>query len=152
MDNKNVHILVPKGFQHGELMTAKEIDPASPQGTCIKCKGTGGVFHKLWLEDPHVSDGRIVSCTPKMAWERCRCYLGQFWRQFHILNVKARLLPKWKAEIKEALEREKQRIISESGGSYEPGRDTFLSDAGYKGPVTKPVIGSLEDMEFDIGV
>ena len=143
-DKKNVHILVPRGFQNKELLRATrgishDASDTPSDGECITCKGTGAIFHKIWLENFHVVDGRILNATPKMAWFRCKCGWGQFWIRFHPINVRARLFPKWRKEIREALEQEKARIIRESGGSYDPYSDTFLDDLGYKTPKTNKV-------------
>lgn len=136
-------ILVPKGFQGKQML--------GPDGKCMTCKGTGGVLHKVWLEDPHVIDGKIISCVPKTAWEKCRCYMGAFWIRFHPINVQARLFPFWRKELNEALEREKARIISDCGGNYEPGSDTFLKDLGYRAPKEKRKVVSLDDIDLNVG-
>lgn len=148
--SKNVHILVPKGFQGKELLRghASNLDKdggVPAEGECMKCRGTGAIFHKIWLEDFEISDGRIIKATPKMAWFKCRCYLGQFWIRFHPVNVRARLLPKWGNDVREALEQEKERLIRESGGNYRAGQDTFLSDAGYKPVRPGEKVLSLDD-------
>lgn len=153
--SKNVHILVPKGFQGKELLRghASNLDKdggVPSEGECMTCRGTGAIFHKIWLEDFEISDGRIIKATPKMAWLKCKCYLGQFWIRFHPLNVRARLFPKWGKDIKEALEREKATLIRESGGSYEPGQDTFLRDAGYKPVSSREKVLSLDDCLRDM--
>lgn len=153
MENKNVHILVPKGFQGKELLRATQginhdASDKPAEGECIKCKGTGAVLHKVWLENYRVIDGKIVEATPKMAWTKCKCYMGQFWLKFHPLNVQARLMPKWGKEAREMLEREKADIINKCGGNYTPGQDTFLDDIGYKPPQETALQKSFKEMNF----
>jgi hypothetical protein len=150
---KNVHVLVPRGFQNRELLRAEkgishDASDTPSDGECMKCKGTGAVPERVWLEDFEIVDGRIVTATPKLAWSKCRCYMGQFWIRFHPVNVKAKLLPKWKTELRDMLEQEKASLIRQSGGNYEPGRDTFLADIGYRPPKTQQIF-SLDKIVRD---
>lgn len=153
MDKKNVHILVPKGFQNRQLLKANkgishDATDTPGEGVCVSCRGSGAIPHKVWLEDFEVVDGRIVKATPKMGWFKCKCYMGQFWLRFHPVNVEARLMPVWEKELREMLEREKAHIISESGGNYLAGQDTFLKDIGYKAPVQTEMQKTLKEMNF----
>lgn len=150
-DKKNVHVLVPRGFQNRELLRAErginhDAYDTPANGECIKCRGTGAIVEHVFIKDFTVVDGRIVSATPGMTLSKCRCYRGQFWIRFHPLNVQARVFPKWMKEIREMLEQEKARIIRDSGGSYDPHSDTFLKDAGYKPPKKDNEILSLDEI------
>lgn len=152
-DKKNVHILVPKGFQNRELLKAEkglshDASDTPANGECIKCKGTGAIPHKVWLENPEVVEYRIVNCVVKMAWFKCKCYKGQFWLRFHPLNVQARLVPQWSKELTEMKERAKAEVIQASGGNYNPHTDTFLRDLEYKAPKQSKELKSLKEMNF----
>lgn len=153
-DEKKPHILVPRGFQNRELLKgeAGNLDDASlaARGECVKCKGTGAVLHRVRLVDPHVVDGKIVKCKPEIDLFRCKCYMGQFWRSFHPLNVRAKFLPKWEKEVRDALEAEKARIIRESGGSYDPHSDTFLRDLEVPLQKNEKKVMSLDDCVRDM--
>ncbi len=117
-------LLLPKQFQGGQ--------PTDEKGKCIPCRGTGAIFHGIQIINPVCTGGRIISVEKtEQDWKPCRCYLGQFWRSFHPLNIQARLIypgRPWHKDVIEALEREKSRIVQEAGGSYAPHQDTFLSD------------------------
>jgi hypothetical protein len=152
-EKKNVHILVPKGFQNKQLMRATkgishDASDTPADGECLACKGTGAILHRVWLEDFHVVDHKIVSAKPCTAWTKCKCYLGAFWLRFHPLNVQAKLFPKWEKEIHEMLEREKTSIITACGGNYNPHQDSFLKDIGYKAPEHSQTTKTLRDMNF----
>jgi len=148
--NNNVHILVPKGFQNRELLQAEQglnHDPSDrpAEGKCMKCKGTGAIVLGISLLDPEVVEGRIINCKPSFSLVKCKCYLGAFWIKFNHLNVQARIVPHWAKEIREMLEREKARIIRESGGNYNPHQDSFLNDCNYKAPKNNQML-SLEEI------
>lgn len=148
-DKKDVHILVPRGFQNRRLVKGEaanlEDGKTAARGDCMECRGTGAIVLNVMLLNPHVVDGRIVSCKPAPQVVRCRCYKGQFWRNWHPANFVAIILPKWEKEIKEFVEREKSRIIRESGGNYEPGADTFLDDLNLSKRKKKKEVLSLDD-------
>lgn len=151
-EKKNAHILVPRGFQNRELLqgNAANLESGVPStGECIKCKGTGAILHRVRLVDPHVVDGRIEKCTPQIDWFKCKCYKGQFWRVFHVLNVRAKLFPYWEKEIRDLMETEKARIIRDSGGNYDPHQDTFLRDTGLRRDEDNKRIKSLDEILRD---
>ncbi len=149
-DKKNVHILVPRGFQNKELLRPDSSNPESltpHHGECLKCRGTGAIIENLWLDDVEIKNGYIIKCTPKMGFSKCKCSTGQFWVKFHPVNVQAIVFPKFEKEIREMVEREKVKWLTESGGNYEPGRDTFLKDLGYVPPhKQKPKIASIASL------
>lgn len=141
---KPATILVPRGFQNRQLV--KPTDPEHPEyGECLTCKGTGAQVLGVQLLEPKIVDGRIVECKPTLQLIKCKCALGQFWVNFHHLNVQAKVIPKWYKEIKEFTEQEKARLIRESGGNYNPHNDTFLNRLGYQNPSKKPKLVSVDD-------
>jgi len=151
--DKKVAILVPRGFQNKELLLpnqgiSHDSTDTPSDGECMKCKGTGAYPHKVWLEDYIVSDHRITTAVVKMAWFKCKCYMSGFWLKFHPLNVQAKLIPKWWAELRDMKEKAKEEIIRASGGSYNSHSDTFLADLAYKPPAHSPLVKTLADMNF----
>lgn len=152
-EKKNVHILVPEGFQNRELLRAEkgishDASDTPSDGVCIKCKGTGAIPHKVWLTNYRVENYKIVTAEINMAWLKCRCYKGQFWIRFHPLNVQARLVPHWQKELYEMKEREKERIIRDSGGEYDSAKEQFLKHLEYKAPEQSAALKTLKDMNF----
>lgn len=153
LGKKNVHILVPRGFQRGNLLRPEkgishDASDTPADGVCMTCKGTGAVPHKVWLSDYVIEDYQIETCKVNTSWTKCSCFRGQWWRSFHPLNVQARLIPHWSAELKKMLVQAKELVQRESGGKYDSAVDTFLKHLEYKKPELSKEAKTLKEMNF----
>lgn len=109
-DEEKVRLTIPTKDEEADLRLRN-------QGVVINpykhdwCKGTGAIPQGITIKDPVVEGGKIVRIGRiDTHWIKCRCPEARFWMKFHPLNVRARLIPHWRARLKELLFAEAQKI------------------------------------------